>query len=144
MATSYAACNDCGALNKFDADRAGSPKCGTCKTPLPLHGGVTDANETALMRLIKSSPIPVVVDFWAPWCAPCRAFAPTFESTAKRRTGRAVFAKVNTESEQGVGQVHGIRGIPTLIVFSGGKELARTSGALNSQSLERWLNELGA
>jgi len=144
MTTTYSACNDCKVLNKFDSARAGSPICGRCKKPLPVHGAVTEAAEGGLKRLIDSSPIPVVVDFWAPWCAPCRSFAPTFESTANRHLGKAVFAKVNTESEQGAGQRHGIRGIPTLVVFAGGKEIARKSGALDQNSLERWLNELGA
>jgi len=144
MPTSYAACNDCGALNKFDPARPGTPTCGTCKKPLPIHGGVTDAKEGALARLVASSPVPVVVDFWAPWCAPCRSFAPTFETTAKRHAGKAVFAKVNTQTETGVGQSHGIRGIPTLIVFANGLEIARKSGALDANSLEQWLNELGA
>lgn len=144
MATTYAACNDCKVLNKFDSQRAGNPICGRCKSPLPVHGGVTEATEGGLRCLIESSPIPVVVDFWAPWCAPCRSFAPTFESSASRHVGKAVFAKVNTEAEQIAGKNHGIRGIPTLIVFAGGKEVARKSGALDQNSLERWLNELGA
>lgn len=144
MTTTYSACNECKVLNKFDPARAGNPMCGRCKKPLPVHGVVTEAAAGSLNRLIESSPLPVVVDFWAPWCAPCLSFAPTFEASANNHLGKAVFVKVNTESESGIGQHHGIRGIPTLVVFSAGKEIARKSGALDQNSFERWLNELGA
>lgn len=143
MATSYSVCNECVALNKFDTDRSGSPICGRCKKPLPIKGAVTEATEKGLQRLIESSPVPVVVDFWAPWCGPCLSFAPTFASTATRRLGTLVFAKVNTQTEAGIAQAHGIKGIPTLIVFHKGKEIARTSGALDQNSLDRWLNDYG-
>ena len=144
MSTTYAPCNSCRSLNRFDSNRSGNPICGQCKKPLSVHNGVTDATTAGLNTLIESSPLPVVVDFWAPWCGPCRSFAPTFESTAKRRMGKAVFAKVNTESESGAGQRHGIQSIPTLVIFANGQEVGRKSGTLDSISLERWLNQRGA
>jgi thioredoxin 2 len=143
MATSYSVCNECIVMNRFDTDRSGSPICGRCKKPLPMTGAVTAATDKGLQRLIESSPIPVVVDFWAPWCGPCLSFAPTFASTATRRLGNAVFAKINTQTEAGAAQAHGIRGIPTLIVFHKSKEVARTSGALDQNSLDRWLDDVG-
>ena len=142
MSQGYSVCNECRILNKFDLSRSGRPICGKCKKPLPIHGAVTEATGGGLSRLIESSPIPVVTDFWAPWCGPCRAFAPTFESTARQWLGKAVFAKVNTETEPSVGQTYGIRGIPTLIVFANAKELNRISGALDASSLNKWLTNL--
>jgi thioredoxin 2 len=141
MSTNYSVCNECAVLNKFNTIHSGSPICGRCKQPLPIKGAVTEATEKGLRRLIESSPIPVVVDFWAPWCGPCLSFAPRFASMATRRLDKSVFAKVNTQAESGVAQVHSIRSIPTLIVFHKGKEIARMSGALDQNSLDRWLDD---
>ena len=89
--------------------------------------------------LQASMHTPVLVDFWAPWCGPCRAMAPAFEVVARRIEPRARLVKVNTEDNQGLAQRYGIRSIPTLMVFKAGKEVARTSGALDARSLEDWI-----
>lgn len=140
MTISYSVCNECIVLNRFDSTRSAAAVCGRCKKPLPLKGAVTEASEAGLRRLVESSPIPVVVDFWAPWCGPCLSFAPTFSAAAARHLGAFVFAKLNTQVETGAAAAHGIRGIPTMILFREGKEVSRTSGALDRISLERWLN----
>lgn len=141
MKTTLTLCGSCGALNRvsLDALAAKSPICGKCQSALSL--GVVEATSASLPKLIEKSDLPVLVDFWAPWCGPCRAFAPTFQSAAKEMIGRFVFAKLNTEEHPEPSQNFQIRSIPTLILFRGGKEIARQSGALSSQDLFQWLKK---
>ena len=91
------------------------------------------------VELVENSPKTVLLDFWAPWCGPCRMMAPHFEEAARKFEHRARFAKVNSDEEPNLANRFGIRGIPTLIVFKDGKELARQSGAMDLGSLSRWL-----
>ena len=98
----------------------------------------------ALARHIASSDIPVVVDFWAPWCGPCKVMAPHFERAAGELEPDVRLAKVNTEEEQQAAAKHNIRSIPTLIAFKGGREIARQSGAMDAASLARWVRSATA
>ena len=141
MKATLTICGSCGTLNRvaLHEPREKTPVCGKCKSTLSL--GVVDATATTLPKLIAKSDLPVVVDFWAPWCGPCRAFAPTFQNAAKEMAGQFVFAKLNTEEHAAPSQVHQIRSIPTLILFKQGKEIARQSGALSSQDLFQWLKK---
>lgn len=143
-APTYATCSQCLKLNKISLEKAEAktPVCGACGAPIDLQHGVFNANTQQLQKLIQASPIPVVVDFWAPWCAPCRAFAPTFEKVAHERSGQAVFVKVNTEDNMMASQAFGVRGIPTLVAFRGGLELNRQSGALPYDYFSRWVTQL--
>lgn len=143
MASTYAPCSACGKLNRVDLDAGSSrePICGSCKTSLPVHFGVVEVSDRGLETLITKSPIPVICDFWASWCGPCKAFAPTFQQAALRFAGRAAFVKLNTEQNPQAGSRHQIRGIPAIVLFSSGKEKDRLSGAYPLEQFSAWLEE---
>ena len=132
-------CQFCETWNRVDAARAGDrPKCGQCGRPMLLDRPITLHEET-FDRTVEGADVPVLVDFYADWCGPCRTMAPAVDELARRRIGRALVAKLNTDAAQSVSTRFGIRGIPTVIVFRGGKEVARRSGALPLPELEAML-----
>ena len=137
-------CSHCEKINRVPLEKAAvaQPLCAGCKTRLPLHDGVQDVSGSGLSILIRNADQPVVVDFWAEWCGPCKAFAPTFTAAARQLGGQLLFAKLNTEQHTHAAQIYGIRSIPTLIVFQNGAEVDRQSGAMPSaifmQYLARW------
>jgi thioredoxin 2 len=134
-------CPHCSQRNRLPVDRiAQAPSCGKCRQLLldaPLA-----ADPATLAALISQPHLPVLVDFWAPWCAPCRGFAPTFEAAAARFAGQALFAKVDTEAQPTLGQQYNIRAIPTLLTFVGGRESGRVSGALPAGDLDRLIRQV--
>lgn len=132
-------CPRCDAVNRVPPERLGEDaKCGKCHTPL-FAGAPLALDEGRFAKHLGRSDLPLVVDFWAPWCAPCRAMAPAFEAVARRIEPKARLIKVNTEEAQGLATRQGIRSIPTLVVFRGGREVARTSGAMDVGALENWI-----
>lgn len=134
-------CPHCHKLNRVPHQRLGDkPNCGACKHPL-LGGQVTDLNDTSLPGFVSRSDLPVVVDFWASWCGPCKMMAPEFKKAAGQWANRIVFTKLNTEQAQASAARYGIRSIPTLILFRHGKEVARQSGALSAAQLNAWLQQ---
>lgn len=134
-------CPHCQRTNRVPADRLGAGgKCGACHRPL-FTGEPVSLDAAALQRHIGSNDIPVLVDFWADWCAPCRMMAPAFAQAAARLEPRLRFAKVDTEAAPEAAAPFAIRGIPTLILFQGGAEKARISGALDARSLIGWIEQ---
>ena len=113
--------------------------CGKCKNSL-LDNEVIELSQLNFDEVIVNSDLPVVVDFWAPWCGPCKMMAPTFKSVAKDYPIKAIFAKVNTEDNQMLGAQFGIRSIPTIVIFKNGVEVQRVSGALDENSLKQLVN----
>lgn len=130
-------CPSCGTVNRFPAAKTDKKaNCGSCKTAiLPLEKPQAIASAAAFQELIANSPLPVVVDFWAAWCGPCRSVAPELERLARERAGSVVVAKVDTEALPEIAGTYGIRGIPTFIAFRGGKEASRTSGAMPAAAI---------
>jgi thioredoxin 2 len=135
------ACPSCGRLNRVDLGRAADrPRCGVCRTPIALDHPLplTDAS---FDRVLADSPVPVVVDFYADWCGPCKMMAPVLDKVAGERAGDVLFAKVDTDRNPGVSQRFGIASIPTLIAFRGGREVARRMGAMPRSQLEALVDQ---
>jgi thioredoxin 2 len=136
--TLHIACPRCLTSNRVPADRLGDqPKCGKCKAPL-LDGAPVALGEAAFDAFIARNDLPVVVDFWAPWCGPCLAMAPAFERAAAQLRTEVRFAKLNTEEAPRLAARFGIRSIPTLVLFENGREIDRVSGAMDARTLLRW------
>jgi thioredoxin 2 len=135
----HVVCPHCGTTNRVPRERLrDGPACGKCKRAL-LAGHAVELNAAALERQVSSSDLPVVVDFWAPWCGPCKMMAPHFERAARELAPEVILAKLNTEEEQSAAAKYDIRSIPTLIAFKGGREVGRQSGAMDSANLTRWV-----
>jgi len=137
----HVVCAQCGAVNRLPVARLeDGGTCGRCKAPL-LDGHPVALGRASFDTFVGRNDLPVVVDFWAQWCGPCRMMAPAFEQVAREERAHARLAKVDTDAEQDLAARFAIRSIPTLIKFRGGREVDRVSGALDARRLRAWVRQ---
>ena len=137
VVASGVACASCDTRNRVPAAASGSPRCGRCKRPLPW---VADAGDETFAETAERSPVPVVVDLWAPWCGPCRTISPILEQLAAESAGRWKLVKVNVDQAPQTQARFGVRGIPTLVVLREGREVGRQVGAAPADRLRSWIS----
>jgi thioredoxin 2 len=131
-------CETCGTLNRVPPERKGQrPKCGRCRNVVDISGHPHEVDDDAFDATVRDAP--VLVDFWAPWCGPCRTAGPIVEEVAEELAGEILVLKVNTDEAQRVAGKYGIRSIPTFMVFKDGKEVARQSGVMPPAQLKAWV-----
>ncbi len=138
MSTTRVVCPECNTINAIPENRLqDNPHCGKCKTPI-FKAQPVELNGASFDRHVSGNDIPLLVDFWAPWCGPCLTMAPAFKEAASTLEPVVRLAKLNTEEEQAVGARFGIRSIPTLVLFHKGREVARQAGAMMAGDIIRW------
>ncbi|TMM51749.1 thioredoxin TrxC [Sulfitobacter sabulilitoris] len=131
-------CLHCGQVNRTPKERLDAAKCATCGARLAT-GKAIDVDLATLQKAARNDDLALVVDFWAPWCGPCKMMAPQFTQAAGQLRGQARLVKVNTEDHPKASATYGIRGIPTLIAFKGGREVKRQAGALQAPQIIGWV-----
>lgn len=136
MAGQIVACPSCGTKNRVPPAASGTPRCANCKGALAW---ITDADDTTFHEIVEQSTIPVLVDLWAPWCAPCRRVSPALEALAGEFAGRVKLVKVNVDDSPGSSQRFDVQGIPTMLITDKGKVVARQVGAAPEAALRSWI-----
>ncbi|WP_322514917.1 thioredoxin TrxC [Rhodopseudomonas palustris] len=141
MSDRLVVCTQCGGVNRLPEQRSAlEAKCGKCGAKI-FDGHPADVGGDVFDKQIARSSVPVLVDVWAPWCGPCRAMAPAYEIAARELEPTVRLIKLNSDNEQQIAARLGISGIPTMILFDGGRERARTSGAMPASAIVRWVRE---
>ncbi|MDY0276128.1 MAG: thioredoxin TrxC [Desulfomicrobium sp.] len=141
MSKFHAVCPKCWTINAVHADKIqDNPVCAKCKTSL-LPTSPISLTDDSFMRFSSRSSLPLVVDFWAPWCGPCKMMGPAFASAAPLLHGRALFAKVDTQANQGLAERFHIQSIPTLVFMRQGQEKARQAGAMSLEQIRHWVEQ---
>lgn len=137
------ACSNCGRRNRIHYEQLNKAiRCGNCKKDISGVNVPVDVQAEELFNtFIASSALPVLVDFWAPWCGPCKMVAPEFQKVAEESTGKLIVAKVNTEEQHGLAQRFNISAIPTMILFQGGQEVAREAGARPASAIQAFVQQ---
>jgi len=139
------ACPSCGVQNRIPPERvAETGRCGACKAPLPPVAEPIEADPDLFDAITGSAAVPVLVDFWAAWCAPCRMAAPEVERTARNMSGRAVVVKVDTDRHPALAERFGVTGIPNFVVLKGGEAVVQQAGYVGHTQMEEWLRRAGA
>ena len=139
MSNIHIVCSHCGGINRVPSERLGeNPTCGKCHKAV-LDGSTTNLGSSNFERFISKNDLPVLVDFWADWCGPCKMMAPVFTQVASQMAAEVRFAKVDTEQARDISARYNIRSIPTMILFKNGKEIDRLSGALDQSGLTNWV-----
>jgi thioredoxin 2 len=131
-------CPDCGTKNRVPADTSGRPRCAKCHTDLPW---LADVGADQFDRVVATSALPTLVDLWAPWCGPCRMVAPALEQLSRDRAGTLRVVKVNVDDAPSVSEGLGVQGIPTMVLFRDGREIARQVGAMPGEAIQRWVDD---
>lgn len=137
MVTSQVNCPKCDARNRLPVSVSGRPRCGKCHADLPW---LVDVDTGQFSAVVEQSTLPVLVDLWAPWCGPCRVIAPALEQLAVDLAGSIRVVKVNVDEEPAVSARLGVQGIPTMVIFRGGGEIARQVGALPAVRIRQWVD----
>ena len=134
-------CGKCGGVNRIPSARSAmNGKCGKCHSML-FDGHPQDVQSAIFERHVQRSTLPVLVDVWAPWCGPCRMMAPAYEAAARQLEPEVQLIKLNSDAEHEVAGRFGIRSIPTMLLFHGGREIARTSGAMSAGQIVSWVRD---
>ena len=138
MAAEIIKCPNCGRRNRVPATASGIPHCGHCHQPLPW---MADADDGTFTEVVEKAPLPVLVDFWAPWCGPCRMVSPALEQLATEMPGRIKLVKTNVDASPRLQQRFAVQAIPTLMVMRAGQVIARQAGAAPASALRSWLEQ---
>lgn len=135
--TTEVVCPGCQARNRVPVTASGKPRCGKCQMDLPW---LADAVTTDFDQIVATSTLPILVDLWAPWCGPCRTVAPALEHLAQQRAGTLRVIKVNVDNEPAISAKLGVQGIPTMVLYDDGTEIARKVGAMPAPSINLWID----